>query len=153
MDVTIYISVFHVGHLKLGTGTYGVVLEHIKDGTPKTKVIFRGINKTTENRTALLACIKGLSHLNEQCTGVKVLIKSNYIIQAINTGAWLTWLETGLNAKKKPVVNLDLWQRLYDLVEKYQTEFIYADIHEYSGWIFSELRRVKIGYKEETEHV
>jgi ribonuclease HI len=153
VDVSIYIDVYHTGHLLKGTGTYAIVLEYIKsNGIPVTREYIQGISGTTKNRAALYACIKAFQELIKECN-VKVIINSEYIIQAINTNAWIEWIRSGRNAKKKLVKNLELWKQLYELIERHNVEFEYAEKNSYSVWMQSEVKRREIVYKEDQNHV
>ena len=66
---------------------------------------------TTNNRMELTAAIEGLRSLKEHCK-VEVITDSEYLKNGITT--WIHgWKRNGWKtADKKPVKNIDLWQRL-----------------------------------------
>lgn len=154
MDVSIFIDVYHTGHLKHGSGIYTIVLEYIKKTSePVTREYIRGINKTTKNRTALIACIDAFKELTKMECYVTVTTNSEYITCPIISNDWFDWIYTGMNAKKKPVKNLELWQELFELVDKHHTKFEYAEKNSYTDWIKSESKRRTIEYKEDLNNV
>jgi ribonuclease HI len=89
--VDIYIDVYHTGHLKKGTGTYGIVLEYVTaGGVPKTREYTGGVKNTSLNRTALYSCIASLGHLIRPCE-VQVHINSEYIVRAVSGNLSSGW--------------------------------------------------------------
>jgi Ribonuclease HI len=153
MEVSIYIAVYHTGHLKHGTGTYAAVLEYISSkGKPATLYLIKGVKGTTSNRTALLACIESFKRLKKECK-VKVMINSRHITEAINSNAYLEWIRTGLNAKKKPVINLELWKQLDQVMEKHTFEFKFTEHTPYTSWMLHEVKNREIEYMEDEENV
>jgi ribonuclease HI len=76
-----------------------------------------------------------------------------HVTQAINTNAWFTWITTGMNAKHKPAKNIDLWQQLFELVEKYHVTFTYAESNQYTECMRSMMKHVEIEYKEDVDNV
>ena len=90
-----------------GPGGWGAILEwnghrrELKGGEPHT----------TNNRMELTAAIMALAALKRPCT-VAIHTDSQYLRQGI-TGWILSWKRNGWRtADKKPVKNVDLWQRL-----------------------------------------
>ena len=81
------------------------------------KVISGSEKETTNNRMELLAVIKGLSALKEPCE-VDLFSDSQYVTDAFNL-SWITsWQMNGWKtSNKKPVKNVDLWERLLDLTK------------------------------------
>ncbi|MDF2609074.1 MAG: rnhA [Lachnospiraceae bacterium] len=152
MEVNIYIDVYHSGHLKKGSGTYNIVLEYAPAGVPWTKQYIYGVRFTTKNRTAIIACISALEHIVKPCD-INIKINSEYITQAINSNAWFTWLSTGKNAKNQPVKNMDLWQQLFDLVDKYHVTFEYVEKNPYTSYMQTMAKKENIEYKEDTNNV
>lgn len=151
-EVNIYIDTYHTGHLKTGTGTYNMLLEYISGAGLVTKRIHGGINRTTANRTAVMACIIALEQMVLPWT-INIMINSKYVAQAINTGEWFKWLNTGKNAKGKPVKNLDLWQQLFELADKHHVTFEYAASNQYTLCMISMAKKVKIEFKEDEGNV
>ncbi len=90
-----------------GPGGWGVWLrsgEHEKE-------MFGGEALTTNNRMELTAPIEALASLKRRCQ-VTIYTDSQYVRQGIT--AWIHgWKARGwLTADKKPVKNVELWQRL-----------------------------------------
>lgn len=136
-------------------GVYTAVLEYMSSsGKPATLTLIKGIKNTTKYRTALFACIEALKRLKKDCN-VKVLINSEYINQAINSNSYLEWTRTGMNAKRKPVKNLELWKQLEDLIDMHTTaNFINSeDEHQYTSWSKHTVKHEKIEYMEDKENV
>lgn len=75
------------------------------------KEISGGENATTNNRMELMAAIMALETLKEPCQ-VELYTDSNYVKDGITK--WISgWQAKGWKtADKKPVKNVDLWQRL-----------------------------------------
>ena len=102
-----------------GPGGYGAVL--IYGGVEKE--IFGGEKSTTNNKMEMMAVIKGLEALKESCE-VEVYSDSAYIVNAIEQGWIESWKKNGWRkADKKPVKNVDLWEKLLELMEKHSVTF------------------------------
>lgn len=113
-----------------GPGGYGTVLEYVDTrGELHVKEISQGYVRTTNNRMELMAVIAGLEALNRPCT-VEVYSDSQYVVNAFNQ-RWVDgWLKRGWkNAKKEPVKNVDLWQRLLKAKEPHQVTFVWVKGH------------------------
>lgn len=93
------------------------------------KVISGSEKETTNNRMELLAVIKGLSALKEPCE-VDLFSDSQYVTDAFNL-SWITsWQMNGWKtSNKKPVKNVDLWERLLDLTKLHKVNFIKVKGH------------------------
>ena len=95
-----------------GPGGYGAVLQYIDTkGQLHERELSRGYKKTTNNRMELMAAIVALEALKEHCE-VVLSTDSQYVRQGITQ--WIhNWKKRGWKtAEKKPVKNVDLWQRL-----------------------------------------
>ena len=95
-----------------GPGGWGVLL---KSGAVE-KELHGGEPITTNNRMELTAVIEALSALKRPCR-VSLYLDSEYVRKGITE--WLHgWKARGwLTASKQPVKNVDLWQRLDELVQ------------------------------------
>ena len=95
-----------------GVGGWGCILEY--KGIKKELSGFD--DNTTNNRMELLAVIKGLEAIKEPCI-VDIYSDSAYTVNAFLED-WITaWQLNGWKtANKKQVKNVDLWQRLLDLL-------------------------------------
>ncbi|MBV8318924.1 MAG: ribonuclease HI, partial [Planctomycetaceae bacterium] len=79
---------------------------------------------TTNNRMELTGVIEGLASLKRPC-GVELVTDSEYVGKGIRD--WMPkWKAQGWRRKQgaqfKPVVNLDLWQRLDELLARHQVK-------------------------------
>jgi ribonuclease HI len=90
-----------------GPGGWGAILEW----NGRRKEIKGGDPHTTNNRMELTAAIMALEALKWPCT-VEIYTDSQYVRQGITS--WITsWKSNGWRtADRKPVKNVDLWQRL-----------------------------------------
>ncbi len=115
-----------------GPGGWGVLLR-FKD---HEKRFFGGEAETTNNRMELMAVIQALESLNKQCK-VKLTSDSQYVLKGINE--WMTnWKKRGWKtAAKKPVKNVDLWQRLDKARENHNVEWVWVKGH--SGHVENEI--------------
>lgn len=93
------------------------------------------VAQTTNNRMELLAAIEALAALTESCT-VVLTTDSDYVKRGITE--WLPqWKMRGWKtAAKKPVKNVDLWQRLESEVHKHTVEWRWVKGH--SGHVENE---------------
>lgn len=96
-----------------GPGGWGVVLRfgiHEKE-------LSGGEADTTNNRMELTAVIMGLLALKEPCT-VRLVTDSKYVADGIVKGWAKSWQENGWRkADKKPALNVDLWEKLLELLK------------------------------------
>ncbi len=98
-----------------GEGGWGTILQY----NDSIKELSGCENDTTNNKMELLAAIMGLEALKEPCE-VEIFSDSKYVVQGINE--WLkNWIKNSWKtAAKKPVKNIELWQR-YDKISKMHT--------------------------------
>jgi ribonuclease HI len=90
-----------------GPGGWGAILEW----NSHRKELKGGEPHTTNNRMELMAAIGALESLKRPCT-VDIHTDSQYLRQGI-TGWIFGWKKNGWKtADRKPVKNVDLWQRL-----------------------------------------
>ena len=85
-----------------GPGGWGVLLRH--KGHEKT--LYGAEAMTTNNRMELMAAIRALESLKRPCR-VRLVTDSQYVQKGIRD-----WLRGWKTADRKPVKNVDLWQRL-----------------------------------------
>lgn len=122
-EVTIYTDGACSGNP--GPGGWGSILMY-KDNK---KEISGGKQDTTNNVMELTAVIEGLKLLKFPCK-VKLYSDSAYVVNAFNQKWIYGWLKNGWkNASKEPVKNKELWQELYDLIQKHDVEFIKVKGH------------------------
>lgn len=108
-----------------GPGGWGAILEW--NGVEKE--LSGGENPTTNNRMELLAVISALEKLNQSCI-VELYSDSKYVIDSLTKG-WLdSWIKNGWRkADKKPVLNVDLWERLLPLLAKHEVHYHWVKGH------------------------
>jgi ribonuclease HI len=96
-----------------GPGGWGVLLR----APGHEKELFGGEALTTNNRMELTAVIEALSALRQPCE-VDLYLDSQYVRQGITQ--WIAnWKARGWRtAGGQPVKNIDLWQRLDQLVQE-----------------------------------
>lgn len=94
-----------------GNGGWGAVLLY---GNAE-KQLSGGVYNTTNNQMELLACIKALEVLKQPCD-VDLYSDSAYVVNSFLQGWIVNWKLAGWKtADKKPVKNLELWQKLDSL--------------------------------------
>jgi ribonuclease HI len=107
-----------------GPGGFGVIL---RAGNSE-KELSGGELNTTNNRMELTAAIAALEALSRPCN-VSVTTDSQYLVKGITE--WIfSWMKKGwVNSKKDPVVNRDLWERLYTLSTTHSIEWQWVRGH------------------------
>jgi len=107
-----------------GPGGWGVVLRYRDD--ERTLNGFEA--ETTNNRMELIAVIEGLRALKRPCE-VELYTDSRYVMQGINE--WIeNWKRNGWKtAARKPVKNVDLWQRLDEEVGRHHIDWHWVKGH------------------------
>ena len=113
-----------------GPGGYGTVLKYTDpQGATPQKELSQGYRCTTNNRMELLAVIVGLESLKRPCA-VDLYSDSKYVVDAFNQHWVDGWLKRNWkNAKKEPVKNIDLWQRLLKAKEPHTVTFHWVKGH------------------------
>jgi len=107
-----------------GPGGWGVLLR----SKGHEKELCGGALETTNNQMELLAAIKALESLKEPCQ-VELFTDSKYVKLGITE--WIiNWKTNGFkNAKKKPVVNAQLWIRLDTVASEHQINWQWVKGH------------------------
>ena len=107
-----------------GPGGWGVVLRY----KGREKTLYGGEPHTTNNRMELMAAIAGLEALKRH-SQVALTTDSQYVKRGITE--WMSdWKRRGWKtADRKPVKNVDLWQRLDDLVGRHQVSWHWVRGH------------------------
>ena len=108
-----------------GVGGWGAVLFHGKT----MKEISGYAENTTNNQMELTAAIMALDKLKVPCD-VELYSDSAYLINAFNEN-WITgWQMNGFkNANKKPVANIELWQKLIEFNNIHKIKWIKVKGH------------------------
>ncbi len=107
-----------------GPGGWGAILRY--EG--KEKELFGSEPLTTNNRMELMAAIAALEALKRPVQ-IDVYTDSNYLRDGVMK--WLSaWKARGWRtADRKPVKNIDLWQRLEDAMTSHQIEWHWVKGH------------------------
>ena len=108
-----------------GPGGYGIVLKYMD-----VKKEFSGFcENTTNNRMEITAVIEGFKLLKEPCD-VTVYSDSAYTLNAFLEG-WLdNWQKNNWRtAGKKPVLNVDLWQELLEVIKPHSVTWVKVKGH------------------------
>ena len=115
-----------------GPGGYGAILVFCG----KEKELSGGEPTTTNNRMELMGAITALEALKEPCE-VTLTSDSKYLTEAINKGWLVSWKKNGWKkADKKPVLNVELWQRLDTLLNIHKVDFVW--VHGHQGHEYNE---------------
>ncbi|MBQ9087075.1 MAG: ribonuclease HI [Clostridia bacterium] len=115
-----------------GPGGWGAILVY---GT-REKELSGGEALTTNNRMELMAAIVAMEALREPCD-ITLTSDSKYLTDAVNKG-WLTsWKQRGwIKADKKPVLNVELWERIDSLLSYHKVCFVW--VHGHQGHEYNE---------------
>ena len=107
-----------------GPGGWGALLRY----GDNERSLWGGELETTNNRMELLAVIQGLSALQRPCE-VVITSDSTYVLKGIQE--WMpNWKKKGWKtASKKPVKNVDLWQKLDQLVALHRVDWQWVKGH------------------------
>jgi len=107
-----------------GPGGWGALLRY----GDNEKKIYGGDRLTTNNRMELMAAIEALASLKET-SRVVLTTDSQYVRQGITS--WMdNWKRRGWKtANKKPVKNVDLWQRLEKAASSHEVEWMWVKGH------------------------
>ena len=107
-----------------GKGGWGVLLRYGE----AEKALYGGEKLTTNNRMELTAVIKGLEALTKSCR-IKITTDSKYVLQGVTE--WMpNWKKRNWRtANKKPVLNVELWQQLDELVAQHEIEWDWVKGH------------------------
>ncbi|MDT8385295.1 MAG: ribonuclease HI [Gammaproteobacteria bacterium] len=107
-----------------GPGGWGVVLRF----QDKEKELFGGEALTTNNRMELMAAIQGLEALTKPCE-VVLTTDSQYVMKGITE--WMAgWKRKGwMTSARKPVKNIDLWQRLDQALARHSVKWEWVRGH------------------------
>ena len=107
-----------------GPGGWGAILRY----NGHEKELYGSAAETTNNRMELTAAIVALESLTRDCA-VSLTTDSEYLRKGITE--WLEqWKKRGWRtAAKKPVKNIDLWQRLEVAIENHQVEWHWVKGH------------------------
>ena len=107
-----------------GPGGWGAILRF--NGVEKE--MSGGDPETTNNRMEMMAAISALEALKRPCI-VDIYTDSSYVRDGITKWIW-GWQKRGWKtADKKPVKNVELWQRLLDALKPHKVEWHWVKGH------------------------
>ncbi len=108
-----------------GVGGWGAVLKY-KD---VRREMSGGEAMTTNNRMELLGAINGLEALKEPCH-VILTSDSKYLVDGMTKGWARSWKAKGWKKSDgKSALNPELWDRLLDLCDRHEVEFVWVKGH------------------------
>ena len=107
-----------------GPGGWGAILRY---GEHESE-LSGGEADTTNNRMELLGVINALEALKEPCEA-EIYTDSQYISNAINKGWLRGWKARGWRRKDGELKNIELWQRLDDLLAQHSVQFFWVKGH------------------------
>ncbi|MDJ0988780.1 MAG: ribonuclease HI [Desulfobacterales bacterium] len=114
-----------------GPGGYGVVILE-PDGPPRE--LRGGFKRTTNNRMELMGCLAALEVLTGS-EGIVLHSDSRYLVDAVNKGWARNWRRKGWRKSNgQPALNIDLWTRLLDLLDKRNVTFKWVKGHAGNVW-------------------
>ncbi len=107
-----------------GPGGWGALLRW----RDREREISGGEGETTNNRMELMAAIQALEALNRP-SRVRLHTDSNYVKEGITS--WIhNWKKKGWKtSKRKPVKNVDLWQRLDAALGRHEVDWRWVRGH------------------------
>lgn len=107
-----------------GPGGWGAILRY---GNVE-KELCGGEQATTNNRMEMMAAITALESLKRP-TSVRLYTDSQYVMNGITT--WIhNWKRSGWKTSdKKPVKNVDLWQRLDAALKAHKVDWVWVRGH------------------------
>ncbi|WP_284165094.1 ribonuclease HI [Frigidibacter sp. SD6-1] len=112
-----------------GPGGWGVLLQaKAGDRVVKERTLSGGEAETTNNRMELLAAISALEALG-RATAITLVTDSAYVKNGVTQ--WIFgWKRNGWRtADRKPVKNIDLWQRLDEAQARHQVRWEWIKGH------------------------
>jgi ribonuclease HI len=115
-----------------GVGGWGAILVY----AGVEKELSGGEKETTNNRMELMAAIAAMEALKEPCE-IVLTSDSKYLTDAINKGWLKSWKAKGWKkADRSPVLNVELWERIYSLLEIHSVRFVW--VHGHAGHPYNE---------------
>jgi ribonuclease HI len=106
----------------------------------KEKQIYGGEPPKETNQTMeMLGVIKALEELRTTRIPVRIYSDSAYIVNCFKEQWYVNWRKNGWrNAKKKPVENKELWERMIELFEK-QNDIAFCKVKGHDGDKYNEI--------------
>jgi ribonuclease HI len=122
-----------------GKAGWGAIIINYELGITNSKIIELGgrSDHATNNQMELTAPIEALKYLARQGLAeseLEIFSDSKYVILGITE--WIVnWQKNNWrNAAKKPVLNKELWEKLYDLTKDQKIKWTYVKGHNGHKW-------------------
>ena len=110
-----------------GKGAYASILRE-KDKEVETEHV-KAFEHTTNNRMELMGVIEPIEALKDPAK-IDIYSDSQYVVKAINEGWLKNWIKRGWKkSNKKPVLNIDLWKRMIEILKKHELSFHWVKGH------------------------
>ena len=101
-------------------GGWGAILEYKEH----RKELYGGERNTTNNRMEMMALLSALESLKKEGLPISVFSDSSYLMNCFREKWYENWHKNQwLTAKKTPVENRDLWERLLQEIERHTISF------------------------------
>lgn len=140
VTVNIYIETGSKGPVRRRMAGAWLVEYMSKAGKPVTRGGILYADITTENEMALRLLIQAFSILTKSCC-IRVFTECAHILHTMQNHWIWQWQKNGwLNAKKKPVGNVDLWQQCSALMEQHITEWTDGE-HSYRQCMLGRIQK------------
>lgn len=113
-----------------GPGGYGAVIVYVDaNGVKHEKEFSAGYKHVTNNQMELMAVIVAIEALKKPCE-IILTSDSKYVVEAFEK-KWIDgWIKRGWKtADKKPVKNVELWQRLLAALKPHKIDFVWVKGH------------------------
>lgn len=118
-EITIYTDGSCLGNP--GPGGWAAVLR--LNGSEHCREFSGGYALTTNNRMEIMGVLEALAALKEPCT-VTLYTDSQYVCNAVEKGWLWSWKKKNwIKSDKKPVKNIDLWQKMIPLLMTHKVTF------------------------------
>ncbi len=89
-----------------------------------------GYRLTTNNRMEMMAVVNALSAIKNPKYPIKLHTDSKLIVDTIKKGWLKNWKKNNwIKSDKKPVLNIDLWKEIDNLLSGLEVEFIWVEGH------------------------
>jgi ribonuclease HI len=96
-----------------------------------------GVEHATNNQMELTAPTEALKHLKNKFSNIKhieIVSDSKYVILGITEWIFNWQKNNWRNAAKKPVLNKELWEELYELTQGLKPKWTYVKGHNGDKW-------------------
>lgn len=140
VTVNIYIETGNKGPVRRRMAGAWLVEYISKTGKPVTRGGILYADITTENELALRLLIRAFSILTKPCC-IRVFTECAHILHTMQNHWIWQWQKNGwINAKRKSVGNVDLWQQCSALLEQHITEWTDGE-HSYRQCMLGRIQK------------